>query len=197
MKGKLIIGCPDESELFSAEVSRSFYPYDYEIHIRTTLEDTFEDIISKPYDFDESIDFDIDIVKDNPEIVEFLKQIKNNRLQYIKSVEDIIIYYEPKEIAEFIKKNPILKTKRIIFEDYFDLDPKLVNEVSEVFGEDTSNIYFQISGNDDLITFKEYKDTIDSINQKINDIEKYNFSPLEKIMYVYDMVRDKVYAEVD
>ena len=198
MKGKLIISSFDKEEnLFRTDVSSSIYPYDYEICIRTSLEGTFEELISKPYDFDESIDFNIDVIKDEPEHVKFLTQIKNNRLQYIKNADDIIFYYEPKEIAEFVKRNPILKTKRIIFEDYFDLDPKLVNEVSEAFGEDTSNIYFQISGNDDLITFKEYKDTIDSINQKINDIEKYNFSPLEKIMYAYDMVRDKVYVEVE
>ena len=198
MKGKLIISSFDEEEhLFKTDVSSSIYPYDYEICIRTSLEGNFEDIISKPYDFDESIDFNLDVVHDNAQHVKFLKQIKSNRLQYIKNADDIIFYYEPKEIAEFVKRNPILKTKRIIFEDYFDLDPKLVNEVSEAFGEDTSNIYFQISGNDNLITFKEYKDTIDSINQKINDIEKFNFSPLEKIMYAYDMVRDKVYVEVD
>ena len=198
MKGKLIISSFDgEENLFRTDVSSSIYPYDYEIRIRTTLEGVFEDITSKPYDFDESIDFNINVVKEDAEHVEFLKQIKNNRLQYIKNADDIIFYYEPKEIAEFVKRNPILKSKRIIFEDYFDLDPKLVNEVSEAFGTETSNIYFQISGNDDLITFKEYKDTIDSINQKINDIEKYNFSPLEKIMYAYDMVRDKVYVEVD
>ena len=115
----------------------------------------------------------------------------------MKNAEEIMFCYEPKKIAEFVKRNPILKTKKIVFEDYFDLDLKLANEISESFGEDTSNIYFQISGNDKLITFKEYKDTVEAINKRINDIEKYNFSSLEKIMYTYDIVRDKVYVEVN
>ncbi len=63
--------------------------------------------------------------------------------------------------------------------------------------KDTSNIYFKIKGNYSLITFDEYKNTTYSINKKINEIERYDFSVLEKIMYVYDMVRDKVYLEVD
>lgn len=197
MKGKLIISSFDEEETeFHTGVSRGIHPYDYEISIRTSLEGIFEDIISKPYDFDESIDLALNAVSKD-EDVEFFKQIKSNRLQYIKNADDIIFNYKPKEVAEFVKRNPILKTKRIIFEDYFNLDSKLVNEVSEAFGEDTSNIYFQISGNDNLITFKEYEDTVETINQKINEIGKFNFSPLEKIMYIYDMVRDKIYLEVD
>lgn len=198
MNGKLIIGPFDkDTDFYQTNVSKAMRPYDYEISILTPLEGNFEELISKPYDFEESIDFNIDVIDDDLDNIKFLEKIKNNRIEYIKNINDIIFYYEPKEIAEFIKKNPILKTKRIIFEDYFDLDPKLVNDISEAFGDDTSNLYFQISGNDCLISFKEYKDTIYAINQRIKEIEKYNFSTLEKIMYVYDMVRDKVYVEVD
>ena len=198
MKGKLIISSYDEEEhYFKTNVSKDIDPYDFKIEIRVPLEGSFEEVISKPYDFDECIDFNISTVADDIEYIDFFKQIKNNRLQYIKNINDIIFYYHPKEIAEFVKRNPILKTKRIIFEDYFDLDPQLVNQVYEAFGNETSNIFFKIHGNDNLITFQEYKDTIFAINQRINDIEKFDFSPLEKIMYVYDMVRDKVYSEVN
>lgn len=200
MKGRLIISPFDEEEgLFKTSVTRGIPDFnycDYEICIRTSLEGSFEELISNPYDFDESISFNIEIADDD-EDVDFLEQIKNNRLEFLKNAEDIVFRYEPKRVAEFVRENPVLKTKKIIFEDYFDLDPKLANEISEAFGEETLNIYFQISGNDELITFKEYKDTVEAIDKRINDIKKYNFSPLEKIMYAYDMVRDKVYVEVD
>ena len=94
-----------------------------------------------------------------------------------------------------MRRNPVLVTKKIIFEDIFDLSPKLLNEVVEAFGNKTDNIYFQISGNDKIISFKEYKNTIEVINGIVEKIERCNFSPLEKIMYVYDLVRDKVYVE--
>lgn len=89
------------------------------------------------------------------------------------------------------------KQKKIVFNDFLELDPTLVNEISSAFGNETSNIYFNLIGNSELITFDEYKATIDKISTMINEIEKYNFSPMEKIMYVYDIVRNKIYIEVD
>ena len=63
MKGKLIISPFDEEEgLFKTSVTRGvpdFGDYDYEICIRTPLEGDFEELILKPYDFDESISFNI------------------------------------------------------------------------------------------------------------------------------------------
>ena len=52
-------------------------------------------------------------------------------------------------------------------------------------------------GNNKLISFEEYKATVKVIDDIVKEIEKFDFSPLEKIMYVYDIVRDKVYVEVD
>ena len=198
MKGKLIISSFDEEyDMFYTNVLRGIDPFDYEIEIKTSLEGNFEDLISKPYDFEESINLSLDIIAEDPKHIELLKNIRDNRLQYIKNIDDIVFKYKPNEIAEFIKRNPILKTKRIIFEVHRELNSKLINEVSEAFGKNTSNIYFDIAENEGLTTFKEYKDTIDAINNMINDIEKFNFSPLEKIMYTYDIVRNKIYVEVD
>lgn len=199
MKGRIVISPFSEEDICKTKIMcgvSGIDDYDYEIHIRTSLEGSFEELISKPYDFDENLAYEIDF-SDNEDYIEFLKQINDNRVQYLMNAGEIVFNYEPKEIAEFIKKNPALKTKKIILEDYFDLDPKLANEISEAFEDDTSNIYLQISGNDKLITFKEYKDTVEAINKKISEVKKYNFSPLETIMYAYDMVRDKIYAEVD
>ena len=164
------------------------------IVIRTPLDVSFEELISRPYNFYDEIDFMIDISEDEKEI-ENLKQFKNNRLEILKNAKEIKFLYGPKETAEFVKRNPILKTKKIIFPDY-ELDSKLVNEVGEAFKDDTSNIYFEIPGNYKLISFEEYKNTVLEIEKRINEVKKFNFSPLEKIMYVYDMVRDKIYADV-
>lgn len=196
MKGKLIFSPFDESsDYFYTEVSSGMSPYDYEISLRVPLGKSFEEIISNPLDFDESIDLSMDVFSDNEEQVKFLELIKNNRVCYLKNAEDIVFDYPPKKVADFVRRNPVLVTKKIIFEDIFDLSPKLLNEVVEAFGNKTDNIYFQISGNDKIISFKEYKNTIEVINGIVEKIERCNFSPLEKIMYVYDLVRDKVYVE--
>ena len=197
MKGKLTISpYSEEFDYYRTEVFRGIYSYDYEIIIKTSLDDTFENIISNPYDFEKSIDVSIFAAKDNSEDIKFYEDIKKNVFDYVNNASDITFEYSPKEIGEFVKKNPILKTKRIIFEDYGNFSLDYVNELENAFFGDMSNIYFQIFGNNNLINFKDYKATVIAINKKISEIECYDFSPLEKIMYVYDMVRDRVYTEV-
>lgn len=196
MNGKLSIKPLEEDNILLTYIMACSSNYDYEIDISSSLDRSFEEIISDPYDFDQNIDCCISTCEDD-ERLEVLEKIKNDRLNYIRNVSDIEFFYEPKVVAKFVKENPILLTKRIIFSDYDLLNSNLIEEIESSFGKNTSNIYFKIEGNYSLITFDEYKKTTDSINKKIAEIERFDFSPLEKIMYVYDMVRDKVYLEVD
>ena len=86
MKGKLIFSPFDESsDYFYTEVSSGMSPYDYEISLRVPLGKSFEEIISNPLDFDESIDLSMDVFSDNEEQVKFLELIKNNRVCYLKN----------------------------------------------------------------------------------------------------------------
>ena len=161
MRGKLTFAPFDENfDCFYTDVSIGILPYDYEICIKQPLDKSFEELISDPYDFEESIDCNLDVVSDYPDQVELLENVKKDRLYYLRNVSDITFKYEPKLIAEFVRKNPILSTKKIIFEDEFDLDATLLNKVREAFGENTTNIYFKINGNNKEIAFKEYEDTL-------------------------------------
>lgn len=197
MKGKLIIGEVIDYMSSQTEVYKDIEPYGFEVKIDTPLEEDFISLISKPYDFDETIKMNMEIQDDNPESLKFLEDFRNNRLKYLKNIEYIVFKASPLEIADYIKKNPIVQTKKIVFEVGLDLDPTFVNEISESFDNNTSNIFFDVVGNSSLITFSEYKATVDAITKMINEIEKFNFSPLEKIMYAYDIVRNKLYVEVD
>ncbi len=199
MKGLLsFYPLEEDDDLSRANVFKGDIYHDYEVRINTLLDDDFYDIISNPYDLEENIDIDIDSRLYDEEWKDFLTKFKNNRLQYIKSINDITFgYFDYKKIADFVKKNPVLSTKRLIFNVPFDLSLEKMDEINELFDYNTSNLYFSLYDNDSLITFKEYKDTISAIDKMINEVEKFNFSPLEKIMYIYDIVRDKVYTEVD
>ena len=196
MNGKLSIK-PFDKDTMQVYVVASTSLYDYEIDISASLDKNFEEIISNLDDFDKIIDWSITICSNDNERMEILKKIKSDKLNYINNASDIEFFYKPEVVANFIKKNPILLNKRIIFSDYNLLNNNLINEIEDAFGDNTSNIYFKIQGNYSLITFDEYKKTTYCINKKIEDIKRFDFSPLEKIMYVYDMVRDKVYLEVD
>lgn len=58
-----------------------------------------------------------------------------------------------------------------------------------------SNIYFYIEGNTHPISLTDFEKTYNIINNIVSKIQKLNLSPLEQIMYVYDLVRDRVYKE--
>ena len=128
---------------------------------------------------------------------DFLEEFKKNRISLLMDLECIEFLATPKKIAEYVKNNPILQNKKIVFEIGLDLDVSFLNEIIDAFGSNTSNLYFNVEGNDELITFSEYKETVEYISNILDDVKKFNFSVMEKIMYVYDIVRNKVYVEVD
>ena len=100
MRGKLTFAPFDENfDCFYTDVSIGIFPYDYEICIKQPLDKSFEELISDPYDFEESIDCNLDVASDYPDQVELLENVKKDRLYYLKNVSDITFKYEPKLIA--------------------------------------------------------------------------------------------------
>lgn len=196
MKGKLRIEPKDEMELYVYNLNYGIYPFDYEISIGTDLSKDFLSLVSTTGDLAESIDVLIEIT-DDLKSVEFYKQCKNHLLKLLNEVEYISFGYNIEEVINYIKNNPILKTRKILFTDVYDLNPKVIKLLEDAFGNETDNIYFDVAGNAAFIDFEEYKQTIDIIDNMIKEVEKFNFSPLEKVMYVYDLVRNKVYLEVE
>ena len=172
MNGKLSIKPLEEDNILLTYIMACSSNYDYEIDISSSLDRSFEEIISDSYDFEQNIDYCISMCEDN-ERLEVLEKIKNDRLNYLRNVSDIEFFYEPKIVAKFVRDNPILLTKRIIFSDYDLLNSNLIEKIESSFGENTSNIYFKIEGNYSLITFDEYKKTTDSINKKIAENEEF------------------------
>lgn len=196
MKGKLIIEPKDEIELYNYNLNYGLQPFDYEISIGTDLSKDFLSLTSTTGDLEESIEILIEIT-DDEKTIDFYKQCKNHLLGLLNNAEYISFKFNTEEVINYIKKNPVLKTKKILFTDIYDLDPKVIKQLEDAFGNEISNIYFDVAGNANFIDFEEYKKTINVIDNMINEVEKFNFSPLEKIMYVYDLVRNKVYLEVD
>lgn len=196
MRGKLLIDKYDDNPYTKSGIYLDQDPYDYEICISGNLEDDFITLITKEYDFDMQIDAAILFHSDDMYKADFLEIFRKNRIDYIMSVEYVEFNYSLEEISEYIKKNPILKTKKIIINVDFDLDINFLNKFISLFGENNKNIYFNLIGNSSLIGFNEYRDTVCKIDMICKDVERFNFSPLEKIMYLYDVVRDRVYLDV-
>lgn len=195
MKGKLILAPNGEMELFNYNLNFDVQPFDYEISINMNLSDDFIGLTSTTGDLEESIETSIEMT-DNQDCIDFYNKCKSDLPNLLQNAEYVVFGFEMKEIAKYIKDNPTLKTKKILFTDIYDLDPEIITNIESTFGNETSNIYFDVAGNSNLISFQEYKDTIKAIDDMVQEIEKFDFSPLEKIMYAYDLVRNKVYVEV-
>ena len=193
MKGILTLGVNDDIELFDYSLSRGTKSLDYEIFINTDLTDNFVNLISNTGDMEESVDMEIE-TSDDPENIEFYKKCKSKLLDLLQKAEYVTFNFDIESIAKYVKNNPILKTKKILFTDIFDLNPEIVETIETYFGNETSNIYFDVAGNTDYVSFKEYSDTIKIINDMVQDTNRFNYSPLEKIMYAYDLVRNRVYV---
>lgn len=129
--------------------------------------------------FDENIKTIEKILSENPDVLNCC---------------DSISFVADKEIKDYIDKNPILKVFNMHLNGNHTVDSKSGNELYSLFGE-YENVYLFFDGNKTERHIKEYKSTIDAIDDIVKTINKYNLSPLEKIMYAYDLVRDRVYTK--
>ena len=154
MKGKLILAPNDEMELFDYNLNLGVHPFDYEISINTDLSDNFVSLISTTGDLEESIETSIELT-DNQSCIDFYSKCKSNLPELLKNAEYVVFGFEMDEIAKYIKDNPILKTKKILFTDIYDLDPEIIDNIESAFGSETSNIYFDVAGNSNFISFQE------------------------------------------
>ena len=189
----------DFGELITDEmgltIKYSFLPQDdsYTLRVNAALFDRYEDILD-----------------DSKGIIEHIQEVEemdnNYSKQYdiaekeiesvLKDTEYVTFSLEPEDAFEFIQKSPILKTKKYIFKEDVSFNLEKISKYESLF-EDTSKLYFQIPGNFNLISFDEYKTTVQIINGIVDDVKSYNYSPLEMVVHVYDIVRDKVYNKED
>lgn len=131
---------------------------------------------------------------DDEEIILFYEKCLGQEEALLKNASYISFDFDIETSAFLYGANPSLRGKKILFTDTFDLSVETVKKIESLFADTTDNIYFDVQGNTQLITFEEYKKTVEAINLMISDVEKFNYSPLEKIMYVYDLVRKKIYT---
>lgn len=105
-----------------------------------------------------------------------------------------LVCLDPSEhIVEFIENNPILKSKKIRLNGEYSICHEDLDEIDGYLGKYT-NIFLHVDGNEDEVSISNYKKTVNAIDEIVAKIKKYNLSPLEQIMYAYDLVRDRVYT---
>ena len=174
----------------------------YEIKILTDTNESFDKLITNynliRENFKEAYQ---DLFMDIEEIQQarkFLKQHIDKNNDYYKELFDncefILIDGSYVEMLEYLKNNACLKNKKIIINENLDLNDENINYIETIFKE-FDNIYVGTDGNDNPVKLSDFIKTKSIINKLVKKVKKFNFSPMEQIMYVYDLVRDRVYTK--
>lgn len=99
-------------------------------------------------------------------------------------------------IANYLKLNEhLFKGKKVFIKGhYYTLDNESYNRVYNLFSE-FNNVEIYIEGNNYPTSIDDYKKTIDYIDEIANHIKSKDYSPLEQLIYAYDIVRNNKYNE--
>lgn len=95
------------------------------------------------------------------------------------------------EVADCLKNCPSINNKDIIVnvDGVFGIDS--TEKLELLFGSHEGTISFKLPLNKYNISLEDYKRTIDKIRTIVDKIKGFSLSPLEQVMYAYDMVRDR------
>ena len=112
----------------------------------------------------------------------------NYTLEVSGKVEDVIHFLNNNEIKckKIIIKKEKEKAIGITDKEY------LITLYASL--NDPDNVYLQADGNIEPVSIKDYGETIEFIEDIAKRVEDKDFSPIEQLMYAYDIVRDRYYV---
>ena len=99
------------------------------------------------------------------------------------------------DLALLLEKYPNLGKRKLIVLDNIEIFNETLKEEIEQFNRLSPNCYFLLKGNHNPIKATDIQKTIEIINGYADYIKLFNLSPLEQIMFAYDIVRERIYNE--
>lgn len=202
MKGYVSISLDGESfldEKMSAGIGREVQTFSLDINIENN--EKLIDILSDSKGMQNSIkDLKFYLrMEPNEEyelIIKELEKRMNTTGTFFDTNDTFYIDGNNEQIREFLKNNPELKDKDIVLSEFAELNIESLNELKKYYG-DYPNVRFFVIGNTEPITIKELELTIHAIDEIVNKIKQYDYSPFEALMYAYDLIRDRFYVKED
>ena len=118
--------------------------------------------------------------------------LKNDHNLLDEFTDIILDLDDDNSINRFLISNPQLLNKRIMINKQYDINS--FEYIKETF-KNIPNLYLNVHGNKEFISINDYQKTTTIINDIITKIKQYNFSPIEQIMYAYDLIRERIYKQ--
>lgn len=175
-----------EFDLFSCSSGFSMYIYVDDEH-------TLEKQLKNRKSFDYCMNY---IEKKHDEdITEEKDFIIKNFDNLLDSVDSIRLKFSKQDYMEFIKKNPIVLAKDIVFDESLEItDYDRLMELMDICKGKEDNVYVYLNGNKNIVSLKDCYKTMNAIRHQAYEVKQLGLSPMETIMYVYDLVRSRVYT---
>ena len=154
----------------------------------------------------------IDILKDKKMFIEYKNFIENikdileediylseedweyilNNFERLIDCVEYICFFSETEAIEILKEYPMLKSKKIVIKEIIAIsDFDRIEKYENLFGD--TELYLMLSGNFRMVSLKDCYATMQEIREKGEFIKSLQLSPFETILFVYDMVRERIY----
>ena len=199
MVGKICLYSNEDllfDDTYNLYASDRYGVYDYVIDICTDLTKPFADIIANYELLNKSIDEFSKYDNLDTKVKDSLYHKYYNMGKELLEKSDYIEFdMEIEEIGKYIENNPLLKNKNIVISKNIDFNYETLNRINNSF-KNFDNLFFSLKDNSKLINYLLFKETTITLEKMADKVRKYSFSPMEIIMFVYDMVRERVYVDV-
>lgn len=132
---------------------------------------------------------------DNENLNKFVKSNSDKIREFYQTSDEISFVGDPERVKEYIEENE-LTNKKIVYNRVLPLKRETLKRVKEIFNG-ISHVEFIVEGNGASISLESYEDTLDKIEEIASNVRKLGLSPMEEMMYVYDLVRNREYVGED
>lgn len=97
-------------------------------------------------------------------------------------------------VKKYIANNKMLENKKILL-GYVNMDDfQKLDKLFKYFS-DANNVYVELEHQIDLISIPDLKKVLEKIDEMVDIINKKEYSPMEKLIYTYDLVRKREYKK--
>lgn len=179
------------------------YLYDYIVYLDTSLNEPYGDIVNSAKRASmlkalKNRQGYLDTFSDEDYVQRFLKHIKEKGMRLEELYRDakyVKLEFDVEDIVQYLRANPELDDKKIIIPWSVEDGIEALDHIEKLFQEDIARVYFQLEGNNRLVTIDDCKKTVLKIDEMANRIKSLGLSPVEMALFAYDIVRDREYVE--
>ncbi len=199
MKYSLILKLLEEQEKPNIQVTEGLNENEISIDLfiprNIKLKEVFEKenllkLLKNNIEYLKSVQTEPDEFIDNIQIIE---QMLMGDLNILPNCNYVMIEFDP-FLFKYINENEFLQTKTLHITELFSTTREDLNRITSAL-KNYTNVLLTVDGNQEEITLQQYKNTVEEMEKFLSKIKKYELSPLEQMMYAYDLVRDRVYTE--